>query len=377
MRRNCLDRSIAAAASTALDLDYLPVDNRGQVYATAGAALNQGVRNARHDYVAFVQQDVYLHSIVALEEAAARMAADSRLGMVGAIGMTAAGGLVGRVRDRVLLLGESTRTPKVVDSVDEILFLAPREQLLSEPLSEDPALAWHAYAVEYGLRVRASGQEVVAVDLPLTHNSLSTNVLNLDGAHAHVAELYPDDLPVTTTCGTITARSRSRRAPLLAHQRWRLRWLRESLVVRQAQEIAPNGVLVLADLRWDIDLIGERLGGTLMHIHNCTDGSEEFPDPAGGTVLNRRGYDVLFTSGPMDVGLAGLTDGHHLLTNLGAADLQALQPHLRGTPHVTGFDEAVGFWVLLGPLVSSADHIWATPRSKPSALALGRRARYQ
>lgn len=370
VRSNCLDRSLKSLRSTVQDLDYVPVDNRGQPHLTAGSALNQGVRLARHDYVAFVQQDVHLHSLAALERAAGALAADARLGMIGATGMTARGDLVGRVRDRVVLLGEQARAPVAVDSVDEILFVARREQLLREPLSELPELAWHAYAVEYGLRLQAQGQSVAVVDLPLTHNSLSTNVVNLDGAHAQVARLHPDLLPVTTTCGTIARNPRTGPISIMPSQRWRARWLRQSWRVRPAQRVSQNASIVLGDPRWDVDLIGGQLDSDLLHIHNVTSGAEPLPDPPGGTVLRRRGYDVSFTSGPLQAWMTGPGGTNTLLTNLQQHHLSSLEAQHRDNPYVIGYDEAVGFWALLGPVASMADHVWTAPKARPAAWLL-------
>ena len=113
-----------------------------------------------------MHQDVYLHSLTALEEAAGRLANDESIGLLGALGVTSEGGFVGRVRDRVFLGGAPAREPTTVDSVDELLFMVPRRLLVREPLTEDPELAWHAYAVEYGLRVRARGRRVCASTYP-------------------------------------------------------------------------------------------------------------------------------------------------------------------------------------------------------------------
>ena len=76
VRQACLDRSLEAHRVEAPNTEYLPVDNVGGAFESAGAALNHGAARARHDYVAFVHQDVYLHSLTALEEAAGRLADD-------------------------------------------------------------------------------------------------------------------------------------------------------------------------------------------------------------------------------------------------------------------------------------------------------------
>ena len=110
---------------------------------------------ARHDYLVFVHQDVYLHSLAALEEAAAMLADDESIGLLGATGVTAHGRFFGRMRDRVILAGEPAHRPISVDCVDEVLFMIPRRLLERQPLSDEQELAWHAYAVDFGLRVRA------------------------------------------------------------------------------------------------------------------------------------------------------------------------------------------------------------------------------
>ena len=71
VRSRNLDRSIEDHRDEAT-VEYLPIDNVDGSFATAGAALNHGASLAEHDYLAFVHQDVYLHSLRALEAAARR-----------------------------------------------------------------------------------------------------------------------------------------------------------------------------------------------------------------------------------------------------------------------------------------------------------------
>ena len=229
VRRDCLDRSFEAHRAQAPDSEYLPIDNTAGAFPTAGAALNHGASQARHDHVVFVHQDVYLHSVAALEEAAGMLAADDSIGLLGAIGPTADERYLGRIRDRVFLLGEPAPEPADVDCVDEVLFIASRAALAQEPLAEDPELAWHAYAVEYGLRARARGRRVCVADIPLTHNSLTVNLDRLEVAYAALAERYPDAMPVMTPQGQVGGPPRPRdRVTVLDEHRWRFRWLIES-----------------------------------------------------------------------------------------------------------------------------------------------------
>ena len=91
--------------------------------------------------------------------------------------------------------------------------MVPRRVLEREPLTEDPELAWHAYAVEYGLRVRARGRRVCVVDIPLTHNSLTVNLDRLELAYATIAAKHPAGMPVVTPQGKVPRDPRADRAP--------------------------------------------------------------------------------------------------------------------------------------------------------------------
>ena len=263
MRRSCLDRSIEAHRAEAPGIEYVRVDNTGGSFASAGAALNDGWSRTRNDYVAFVHQDVYLHSLSALEQAAGLLADDRGIGLLGAIGVTGEGRFFGRVRDRVFLLGEPAAAPVSVDCVDELLVIIPRCVLEQEPLPEDPELAWHAYAVEYGLRIRSRGLRVCAADIPVTHNSLTSNLERLDVAYAAVAAAHPGAMPLTTPQGQIGGQPRVRdRTPrALSAHRWRYRWLRESVRAHAGRRAARGGPCVLADIRLDVDELLEGLAG--------------------------------------------------------------------------------------------------------------------
>lgn len=138
VRQRCLDRSIEEHRDEA-SLEYLPIDNVDGSFATAGAALNHGASLARHEHLAFVHQDVYLHSLAALGAAAGAFADDPGIGLLGAVGVDASGGLVGRIRDRVTLLGEHVDRPTEVASLDEVLFMAPRALVLREPSPRPPS----------------------------------------------------------------------------------------------------------------------------------------------------------------------------------------------------------------------------------------------
>lgn len=354
VRNDCLERSIRTLFPSAPRTEFIPVDNRGQQHATAASALNAGARLATHDYVAFVQQDVYLHSLVALENAAGILADDSRWGMIGAVGISANGQMLGRIRDRIVLIGDKCLSPAPVDSLDEVLFVVRRTTVENEPLSESNDLAWHAYAVEYGLRLRKFGQMTGVIDIAITHNSLSTNIAYLDEAHAAVARMHPGQVPTQTTCGTVSASPRQpREQRFLAGHRWRLRWLRSSFAARRAMKVTGSRNILFSDIRRDI---GYLLGADHpLRVHNITSPSEPFPDGTDGTQLRRGEHLVHFTSGPFEH-LGALDPGSSLLvTNVTLRDLAGMRLLLSATSHVIGYEPALGYWVALGPAVTGLE----------------------
>jgi hypothetical protein len=315
---------------------------------------------------------VYLHSPRALEEAAGVLARRPDIGMHGSLGITANGRLVGRMRDRVVVIGQPVAEPTDVDSLDEVLFMVPREAILREPLIEAPELAWHAYAVEYGLRVRSQGKRVTAGRIPLTHNSLTVNLNLLDVAHGAVATRYPSAVPVRTTCGVVAGRL-PRSTPLRAH-RWRYRWLRGSVVAHRASRAVGSGPVVLSDIRRDVD---EAIAGTpgVVEIINLEhDAAAPGGLPSGAVELVRRGQTVSVRS----MGIAALTqavvawrpDRPLLIANLRMSDLRRLGDELPAQQRLIGYHQSIGFWVMLGePAARAAGEPFSSRRSTPLGMA--------
>ena len=172
---------------------------------------------------------------------------------MGAVGVDSAGKLVGRIRDRVVLVGERPLEPIDVASLDEVLFMIPRRLFQRERLSEIPELAWHAYAVEYGLRARALGLRVCAVDIPLTHNSLTLNIDRARRRPRCTCDQVPRRIAATHYMRHCHRPSAAPRTGIRGSHGWRYRWLRESFAAHAARRAVGGGSCVLSDIRFDID----------------------------------------------------------------------------------------------------------------------------
>ena len=362
---SCLSRSVTAGLGDAPRTEFLPVDNRDGEFSTAGAALNHGARLAHNPVIVFVHQDVVLHSLAELERAAQILVSDPDIGIIGAVGIDHLRRIVGRMRDRVVQIGESASIPRDVDSVDEVLFMIRRDLVLSSPLAEDPLLAWHAYGVEYSARVRRGGMRATAMDLALTHNSLTTNLDRLDVAHRKVGDDYPELLPLRTTCGTVYkgdgpgGLSRSvRRA------RGAAIWWGES---REARAIGHQShePVVLADIRLVVDDAvqrGEKRGLRVLDVDSTPDTSVSRLTRFG------RDYDVdaVTVAGAQKIIDEDSVDQAILVSGLSRADLMDLRIP-RGTPHTVGLWRDTGLWVLIGIESGALAPLWSDARSRPFA----------
>lgn len=378
VRQECLDRSLAAYSGE-VDVDYIPIDNTRHAFASAGAALNHGAGLARHDIVVFAHQDVYLHSIDRIAAVALELDGD-RWGLLGANGFDRNGKSVGRMRDRVLVIGSVAKTPVEVDSVDEVIFMVRRERILARPLTEEPDLAWHAYAVEYGLQMRQLGFGVGAVDLAVTHNSLTINLQRLDVAHRKVATMHPDQVPVRTTCGTAGPRSSSwKLAPVIRDHRWRGRWLARSFQAYRAGQRLHTPV-VLGDIRTDVDLFASSDEATPLTVINLDRENGFRPYAAEPVRLTRAGAPVVFrVAASIDEVLATIealpSSQSVLVTNLSMDDLQGLDGRLPGeVDWMLGLQDETT-WLVGGPVLRDLPAEWSEPKAVP--LGGGRSRRRQ
>ncbi len=366
---DCLIKSVSVHQTTAPETELIVVPNSHNEFSTAGAALNHGVSLARNSVCAFVHQDVYLHSLVKLEEAAAASISDRSVGLVGATGMAPNGALLGRIRDRVVVTGRAVDGFSDVDSVDELLFMVQRQRLIEGPLSEDPNLAWHAYAVEYGARVRRSGERVVVGDIPVSHNSLTTNLKNLAEGHGHVGQHYPEQLPIVTTCGVITGAARAR-PRFLAKHRWRHRQLKDSRAVCAMKRGLGSLPVVLSDIRMDIDQVLEASGETRLSVVSLESAAGRRGDLAQPIELDRLGRAFSFRALTRQELLAELAgdrrrDESILVTSVDRSTLQGLRACESANELVLGFSQASGPWVLLGPAAKASPEAWQRPSARP------------
>jgi len=176
---------------------------------SAAAGLNLGLGRAKHDWIVYVHQDVFLPSgwDHRLEEQLRE--AERRFGPVGVAGVYGVSEVVkgqdeppaaqriGRVVDRGRMLDEAPELPAPVATLDELLLVVRRDS----PLRFEPALVFHLYGADLCLQARERELAVVALDALCHHNSPSAGLPDSFFRSARVfGRKWAHRLPIATPC---------------------------------------------------------------------------------------------------------------------------------------------------------------------------------
>lgn len=176
-------------------------------FPSAATAYNDALRRAVNDLVVFCHQDIFLpeawlkklaHALSWLE------AHDPNWGVLGCIGMTAEGHMLGQVYSSGLgVIGKKLKVPAPVQTLDEIVLILKK----SSGLQFDEDLRhFHFYGAEICLRAQARKMKSYAVPAFCVHNTQHNLVLPREfyDGYRHVKEIWRQRLPIHTTCISIT-----------------------------------------------------------------------------------------------------------------------------------------------------------------------------
>ena len=217
-----------------------------------------------------------------------------------------------------------------------------------------------------------------AVDIPITHNSLTINVDRLDVAYDALAARHPNAMPVMTPQGRIggprSLADRISAVPGLGAHRWRYRWLRESLHAHAGSYAAGGSPCLRGDIRIDVDdLLAGLQTATPLLVLNIDQHSTFVDERTDSLALTRADRPIRLMSRPREqVGsaIARLASGGPLLmTNLRLADVRSMASQHFSDRRVVGFD-SVEYWMVLGvadaAMPAAWRSRWATPLGMPA-----------
>ena len=159
--------------------ELIGIDNSTGDFSSAAGALNWGARQAQAEsrYFMFAHQDVMLASDDWLQK---------MVSMIESLPNFAVGGVAGRKEHHVngisnIMHGPSLAAaavriekPEEVMTVDECLAVIPRPIFEKHQFDESVCDGWHAYMVEYCLRIKQAGLGVYVLPCELYHGSPGT-----------------------------------------------------------------------------------------------------------------------------------------------------------------------------------------------------------
>ncbi len=156
------------------EYELILVDNRLGQFTSASSALNHGAEEANGDYFVFAHQDIYLPDKDWIKNTCKTLENLNNTGVVGVAGKTIDSIVRGNIKqglDPVDVSPFKISTPEEALTLDECLFIIPKEVFRKHELNEDICDDWHLYCVEYVYRIKEEGYCAYLIPTNLEHRS--------------------------------------------------------------------------------------------------------------------------------------------------------------------------------------------------------------
>ena len=157
-----------------IDYELILVDNREGKFSSAASALNYGARDATGDYFVFAHQDINFSDEGWIEDTLDKLSGLENAGIVGVAGKTVDSIVRGNIKhglDPVDLSSFKIDKAEKALTLDECLFIIPRDVFKQYPLNEKTCDDWHLYAVDYVYNIKNHGFEAYIIPTVLEHRS--------------------------------------------------------------------------------------------------------------------------------------------------------------------------------------------------------------
>jgi hypothetical protein len=158
-----------------VEYELILIDNTNGMFKSAAEALNYGGKKVKSTYIMFVHQDIELEYNYWLRDAEKNLNSLENLGIAGIAGCNdnkkeiftniKAGIPVEEI------IGVEIKAPKIVQTLDECLFIIPKSIFNKIQFDEISCQNWHLYAVDYCLTIKRYHKNVFVIPLSLYHVS--------------------------------------------------------------------------------------------------------------------------------------------------------------------------------------------------------------
>ena len=154
--------------------ELILIDNTQKKFKSAAEAFNQEGKKAKGKYIIFTHQDVDLSSNMFLNDLEIILDSISNLGIAGVAGKSKDKVIVSNIKEGIppKLSGKiQINEPAKVQTLDECLFIIPKNIFDVVQFDEKVCGGWHLYAVDYSLSVKERGLDVYVVPASIYHKS--------------------------------------------------------------------------------------------------------------------------------------------------------------------------------------------------------------
>jgi hypothetical protein len=183
--KNILDKFLMRSLKNQTkEYELILLDNTNNKFKSAAMALNYGGKKAKGTYIMFVHQDIDLEYNDWLRDAEKILDSLKNLGIAGIAGCSENKKLIifTNIKDgipaKVNNCGIKIKVPKIVQTVDECLFIIPKSIFKKIQFDENNCPNWHLYAVDYCLTIKRFHKNVFVIPLSLYHVSSADSFSN-------------------------------------------------------------------------------------------------------------------------------------------------------------------------------------------------------
>lgn len=156
------------------DYELILVDNRNNKFHSASSALNYGAKKACGDYFVFAHQDIYFSDNDWIKNTLNQLNNLDNVGIVGVAGKTVDSIVRSNIKqglDPVDVSPYKINKGEKASTLDECLFIIPKNVFEHYPLDEETCDDWHLYAVDYVYNIKEKGFEAYIIPSELEHRS--------------------------------------------------------------------------------------------------------------------------------------------------------------------------------------------------------------
>ena len=140
------------------EYEFIPIDNTNKAFVSASQALNNGGDKASGDYIIFLHQDIMFTSPNTLQKIAGYL--NDKTKLYGVAGVRDSNGVISNIThgpDFSPAGYVKITEPTLVQTLDECMFIVPREVFDKLKFDESTINGWHLYCVDYCLSAKKVG----------------------------------------------------------------------------------------------------------------------------------------------------------------------------------------------------------------------------